>query len=387
MWNAISRLTMASHIVARLSLMTVDTTPERAAHKEPPPKPVVGWAVVGACFLALEAWIFSNWIGSGDADRTPSSPDVSTATEVAVRCVEVVGVLGALVMAYFCLYRPWKRDGRISLDGWLIIVFVFLAWQDPIQNYFQVHLTYNSAFYNLGSWTPHVPGWVSPNTQDIPMPLGWVAGYIWLGLGPAMLATIVMRKAKRRWPGLGRVGVVMCGLAFILLFEFTVEPLFLRTGLWAYPGAIQELTLFAGHTYQYPVYEGVLVALWWGAFACLRYFRDDKGQSWAERGLDRVGGRRRRRGAVRFLALLGICNVIFLATFSVPMMFISAHSDAWPAAFQEKPELTNGICGPGTSYACPDPALPMSTQDSVHFDPQGELIVPSGTRLPFPQDR
>ena len=366
------------------SASAAPTAPPTDWAGEPPPKPVVGWAVAGACFLAIEMWIISRWILAGDAYSPPSGPThVPSFTVVCVRCVEVVGLLGAVVIVYFCLYRPWKRTRRVSLDGWLIIVFVLLWWQDPLQNYFQIHVTYSSVFYSLGSWTPQVPGWVSPNTRNIAVPLAWGPAYIWLGLGPAMLANIVMRRAKQRWPGLSRLGVVFCGLAFLCLFEFTVEPAFLRTGVWAYPGAIRSFTLFAGKTYQFPVYEGLCMVIWWGSFACIRYFRDNNGQTWAERGLERLGASSRRKTAIRFLALLGIFNVAYLTTYTVPMALIAAHSDAWPRAIQQRSDLTDLVCGPGTNYACPNPALPAPQKNSAHFNPAGRLIVPKGRQLPF----
>jgi len=361
------------------------TTPALPSPVEPSPvKPVVGWAVVGSGFLALEIWIISHWILAGDAKRTPVGPSgVSGSTEVLARCVEVIGLLGAAVIIYSCLYRPWKRDRQISLDGWLIMVFVLLWWQDPLQNYFQVHLTYSSVFFNLGSWTPQVPGWVSPNTQNVAIPLAWGPAYIWLGLGPAMVATTVMRRAKRRWPQLSPLGAVMCGLGFLVAFEFTVEPAFLRSGLWAYPGAIEQFTLFPGRSYQFPVYEGLAMVGWWGSFACIRYFRNDKAQTWAERGLDRVAAPPGRKAAIRFLALLGIFNVAYLASYTAPMALIAAHSDAWPDEIQRRSDLTNLVCGPGTDYACPDPALPLPQRKSAHFNPHGALVVPDGTELPF----
>ena len=65
---------------------------------------------------------------------------------------------------------------------------------------------------------------------------------------------------------------------------------------------IKPLTLWYGHYYQFPIYEAVFSGLWWAALACLGYFLNDKGQTIAERGIDRVQVSTKRKAWIRWAA-------------------------------------------------------------------------------------
>ena len=52
------------------------------------------------------------------------------------------------------------------------------------------------------------------------------------------------------------------------------------------------------------------------------------------------------------------------------------HGGPWPADVQNRSYLTNGVCGPGTSYACASPSVPTPRRNSAHLDPAGELVGP-----------
>ena len=52
--------------------------------------------------------------------------------------------------------------------------------------------------------------------------------------------------------------------------------------MFIYPSTIPELTLFAGKPYQFPLYETVSWAGTYTALACVHYFRNDQGETWAD---------------------------------------------------------------------------------------------------------
>src|SRR3546814_8544078 len=58
-----------------------------------------------------------------------------------------------------------------------------------------------------------------------------------------------------------------------------------RFGLFAYPGAPYSLTLWAGKYYQFPIYENIFMNFNYLSIGMLRFYRDDKGESLAERGV------------------------------------------------------------------------------------------------------
>jgi hypothetical protein len=75
---------------------------------------------------------------------------------------------------------------------------------------------------------------------------------------------------------------------------------------------------------------------------------------------------------VRFLALVGACNVIFLVCYSLPNALLGLYASPWPKDVIDRSYFSY-LCGPGTDYACPGPGIPIPRPDSVHVDPDGRL--------------
>lgn len=347
-------------------------------------KPVNVWAAVGALVLALEVFIVVSWLTSGQAHRTPTGvTPVPQWMKIVGHTWEGVISAGCVTFVLWFLVRPWRRERRVTIDGMFVIVFLLMIWQDPIANYVQPLVTYNTVFVNWGSWSTHVPGWLSPNGNLFAEPLLWSAtGYVVVLYGGVLVGNAVMRRAKNRWPRLGNLGLITVCLSFFILLDFVMENAFMRLGFIAYPGAIRSLSAFAGHYYQFPIYESVFWGGTWGTLACARYFTNDLGQTVAERGIDRVRGSLLKREGLRLLAIMGLCNVIFMVGYNIPLNFFAIHGDSWPKDILKRSYLTDGLCGPSTSYACPGPDVPIDRPHSVHLGPAGQLVIPRGARLP-----
>jgi hypothetical protein len=339
-------------------------------------KPIKWWATAGACFLSLEIYVFASWIVSGHATPTPSGPEVAPGWMRAVAHTwEALGVFAMLGMIYVFLIRQRRREHRVTQDGMFIVVFLLLYWQDPLVNYSQNWATFNSELINLGSWGPQVPGWIAPRSHLFAEPIVWaLPTYLYAVFGIVLLANFVMRSAKARWPELGKAGLIGTCLAFTFTADFLAEIIFIRFGLYAYPGGISWMTLWHGHYYQLPLNEVVLMSVVFTGWACLRYFRNDKGQTFAERGADQLQLSARRGPVVRFLALSGAANVIMLGLFMIPMQWFALHASPWPQDILDRSYLTDNICGPRTTYHCPGPDVPINRPDSHHVGPNGELV-------------
>ena len=158
----------------------------------------------------------------------------------------------------------------------------------------------------------------------------------------------------------------------VLIIDMVVENVFMRTQFAAYPGVIHSLSVFAGKYYQFPLYEPFIIA----GFACgmtaIRWFRDDRGQSIAERGAQTLRIDGRGRTAVRFLAVTGLVHTWFLLAYFVPYNFFALKADTFPPM---PSFLRAGICGQGTDYACPSGSVPIPHGTSLH-------ITPDDPRLP-----
>jgi hypothetical protein len=275
--------------------------------------------------------------------------------------------------------KPIRRDGRMSLDGMMFLGLLTVYWQDPIQAWIQPTFMFNTNMFQFGSWSPFV-GVTMPNSQLYSEPflfegVGWAVAVL-----PFMIcANWVMRKAKARWPGLRPWGLVLICFGLMVLFDLAMEPAWLLMGICTYPGAIRSLTIFHGHYYQFPLYEAFLWGACWTALACVRYFRNDRGETIAERGIEQVRATPRQKGWLRFLAIAGLFNVLAGFVYYIPIGLVTGiWGDSWPKDIVERSYFTNQLCGPGTGYACPSLLNPVPRSGSGHVAPDGRYVPAEG---------
>jgi hypothetical protein len=357
--------------------------------------PVQAWAWVGGLILVLQLYVWGKWItGPYFVEVPPGPSDPPTWMKTVLTVWTGVIVAGWPVAVYHFLIKPWRRERRITTDGMLLGAFTFLFFQDPLLNYLNTWCTYNSWLWNRGSWVQDIPGWVSWGKPGAMMPEPLLMngfGYSYGVLICTMLGCWVMRRAKLRWPNLGVPGLLGVLIVFTFFFDIVMEGFFLMPmGLFTYPGAIKSLSLFPGTYHQYPMYQGLM----WGAvqagFCSLRFFTDDRGRTFAERGLERVRGGAVKKESMRFLAIFAAVSTFFFAFYNLPAQWLAMHAEAWPEDIQKRSYFTMGICGEGTGRLCPHPALPIDQgETSATIDPDGNVVFPEGVELPkiVPFDR
>jgi hypothetical protein len=358
-------------------------------------KPVQLWAWAGGLILAVQLFVWAKWITGPYFVRVPPGPsDPPTLMKTVLIIWTGVIMIGLPISLWHFIWKPWRRERRITTDGMLLVAMGFLFFQDPLLNYFNTWCTYNTWMWNRGSWVMDVPGWVSWNQPGAMMaePLLMNApGYSYGVLICTILGCWVMRRAKLRWPNIGVPGLLGVLIVFTFFFDIVMEGLFLMPmGLFTYPGAIQSLSLFPGTYHQYPVYEGLM----WGAvqagFCSLRFFTDDRGRTFVERGLERVEGGWAKKQWMRFLAIFAALSMFFFVFYTIPAQWLAMHADPWPTDIQKRSYFTMGICGEGTGRLCPNPALPIDQgTTSAYIDANGNVVLPPGVELPkiVPFDR
>jgi hypothetical protein len=353
-------------------------TPRRA-------RPVSWWAGLGLGFLALAAYLIISWLIRGEAHRVPSGPTpLPTAMQIALGIQQWGTFAGALALVYFKAIRPRMRTGSFTFDGLMVMSFALMWWSDPLYNYFTPGFSYNAWFVNLGSWVGGLPGWMSPNADQIPQPLIWLPGvYTCAFFAMVLIVNVIMRRTRQRFPEIGAVGLWLVAFFPMLVVGTLWEALFMVMGSHHYGSAIRGFALNAGHYYEFPIYQGITASLLYTTWGAMRFHRDDRGRSFAERGLDRLAVSERTEGWMRFFAISGAITGVFFVFYHIPNAIIALEGDAWPKDVLTRSYFTSGVCGAGTTVACPDPRVPFPRgNSSLRIAPGGTLVIPAGTTPP-----
>ena len=243
-------------------------------------KAVKWWGALGMIYVAVAVYCWVRWLTSGNLRPTPPGPDEFAGWKLAwLRFVEFGGCAGMAFATWHWLVKPWRRAGHITSDGILLIAFALCVFQNPFMNLTQLNWTMNSHHINFGSWLGYVPGNLNPRGTYYVEGLLTESAYVWGLFLPAVLGCTFLRWLQRRRPGTGNVGLWSAAFAFWFVFDFVIEPIFfVYTEVWAYPGVIKDLSLFADTKYQFPLYEPFFMAVLYTGATALRWFTDDRGR-------------------------------------------------------------------------------------------------------------
>ena len=344
------------------------------------------WAALGLIYMLVELYSFGHWILSGNAKTTPTggTPVPESMQNWAIFW-QVSLCLGSLWLFYAVVVKPWRREGHLTVAGMLWFASQTLWFQDAFLNWFKPVFAYNSILINWGSWNASVPGWISFNAEKSASPvILYIGMYPLVFCGAPLLLANLMKKAKSRWPQLGNVALIATMFVALGVFAVVAEGSWIQTGMYTYTGLWSPLTLWPDEAYKVPVlYIFVVDSMVFTGLACMMYFRDDKGLTFAEKGVDMLRGGAAGNTLLRQFAIIGASCVIFVLGYTIPVNYCALRGPAWSKSVLEKSYFTNGVCGDGTDYACPGGSIPTPLGGNViHLDPDGKLVVPNGVELP-----
>lgn len=331
---------------------------------------IVWWAWIGAFFIALQIYIFGSWVMSPHFTPTPPGSDVMPwYTPYLIHIIQFGAptiVLGGIAWTVWAT----RREGRVPTLSLIIFGWASAYWQDPLINYVRPAFSYNSHLFNYGSWCELVPGWLMPNGSKMPEPLLFGLGaYAFVIPATALIVALAMRTVKRLRPSTTNFQLIVVALITMFWCDLVVEAFLVYTQIYAYTGSVHEISLWAGTLHQFPLYESVLGGGTVAATGSLFYFRDDKGHTLVERGIENLSIKRGLT-TLRALAISGFVNVVLL-TYTILYIFVNLQLDPWPT---EVPSyLRNGLCGEGSTVACPHPLLPIPTVTSGPQRPVADL--------------
>lgn len=335
-----------------------------------PSKPVKLWAGIGTVSMAVILSSLARWINSPDFRATPHGPDRFTGWHAdAIQVIQIVLFASAAWLIWSYLVRPLIRERTLAFDGMLIIAGCFAGFFETFGSMFNVSLVYNTHLWNFGSWAQFIPGWRTPNAETLVMPILFVfAMYIWFVAGFVFLGCWILGRLQARYPTKSTMTLVTALFGICFALDFAFEFVILRTEIYAYAGIPHDLSLWHGKYYQYPVHSALLGATVLTGLSAFRYFRDDTGLTFAQRGVNDLAIPRQARRFVSTLAVIGFAHFWVVVGYFVPFnLFVALQADTAPAL---PSYMRDGMCGEGTDYACPSEYVPVPTGgDSLHVRP------------------
>ena len=325
-------------------------------------RPILWWAALGLAVVLFQIYLYAAWILSGDFTPAPVGPDpIPASTLFFVRAFEIGSTLTMFAVWYWA-WRACKRDGRLALEAILVIGWALTWWQDNLTWWARTNWFYNAYLVNYGNWTRHIPGWVNPVSHIQAEPIfftmfGYMGWFTWA----SMCAAWSMTWFKRRKPHLSTMQLIVIGWLTLCLFDLTAEGSFVRTGVYAIPIVVRKWSLWGGQTYQFPLYESLFFSTVWAAPGILFFFRDDKGHTIIDRGVDSIKSVRLRPW-LRILAMTGFINLCW-QPYNMVWTYITMTGDATPEGYPSY--MRAGQCGEGTRYECGGPDYSIPTQTST----------------------
>lgn len=350
-----------------------------------PLRPVHIWAVIGAGVVALNIYVFGRYFWNLPDNIAAGPSQLPWYMAWSIRAQEIFLPLVVLTAIVRFIVRPLARRMPLPWDGLMIGALLLAVWQNYLVNMTFMVSVYNSFAINRGSWYQYVPLY-QPDARGFAEAPLLTFGILGLWALSVIWVCFVMRQVQRRWPGLSNGKMMVVMFAFCSVFLMCAELIWLRTGTYIYPGAVDNwLTLFRGHYYQLPLYEVPLFGICTALFVGVRFWRNDRGESIAERGLSQIRVSQKRKTVLRFLALTGVFNVILFVTFNLPWALIAQrYHSSWPEDVQKRSYFVQQICGPKVGKACPGPGIPRESVDGTYMTEDGGLSHPPDWIAPVP---
>ncbi|MFA5938922.1 MAG: spirocyclase AveC family protein [Sinimarinibacterium sp.] len=344
--------------------------------------PIKWFAVLGASWLAFQLYVWGSWILSPDFALVQAPPG-DEERRFWIKSFELCSIGIAIWCLYHYTFKPLIRDRRLTTDGLIIGVMPWLCFQDPFGLYAAPWWNYSAHFTSFGNWMNQVPGAIAPNAHFIPEPIFAVSTFYVYLLGiPLLVILAAMRAWKRRYPTSSPMTIFMVGIGAGFIYDVIIEGLGCQVGIWAFTGAIREYSIFGGSWNQYPLYEMVFWGGMSGLLANVMYWTNDKGQTFAERGVEKVKTSPAGKGLLRYLAILGVFQSILFVTYSMPIQFFAMNGDGVP---ENTPAHLRTGCGEGSAYACIEPGMPINRVGQRLDGQPGMVVSPDMTLIESPR--
>lgn len=303
------------------------TGPRRETTAEPARSGAVTvWAAIALVWLVIAVQALLRWVASDDFAPAPLiGPDrMPTWNLVALRVFEGISMALLVFLVWFCVIKPWRRTGALSLDGKFVLGGMAAFVADAFLNCYTYLFAWNAHNVNLGVWTAYLPFHNPAASSRYAESLLWGPPmYVYFCAGVAIVGCPAYFALRSHWPRLSNVSLLAIVFVGEFVFDFAVENAAIRlTHGYAYAQTYGPLTLWAGGQFQFPLYESFLVAALGLLYTWMRIqaVSSDDGLSPVERGFDRW--RPALQSKVRTLAVIGFCCAATILIYHLPFNWL-----------------------------------------------------------------
>jgi hypothetical protein len=293
-------------------------------------------AAVGVLVVGYALWTWGSWLADGPSQIT-ASRDPGSASRWVARGYEAIIVLVALVVTVR-IVRECRRERRVVFDAVMVVAGFFTLFWDPMVNWMQPNFMYSSQWLNLNTWVANAPGVVNPTANLMPQPVFIMLIYPFGLLAFAMILNHGMRFVRRRFPRVSNFELLAFTYVYGWVLGFCLEAPVFVFHLWGLPGAPARFSLF-GNDHRFAWAEYLTTAIVFSTIAAVRFFRNDKGQTIGERGLDNYSPAARTAVSVFATIAVFAMSMWVLLLVQIPA---GLHSSPYPHGYPA--HLINGLC-------------------------------------------
>ena len=374
--------------------------PVRVAAAEVPamPKivPIKYWAFAGGLVTAFMAYVLISWI-TGPYFETvePGPTPLPTWMKVSLIAWQVILPSVWLFMFYRYVVKPWRAERRIGVDGLILLAATTIVFQDGITNWSAQWITYNTYLVNWGSWYNDLPGWMAfgePGAMvpEPPLFIPFAHGFAWLAF--AMIGKKMIDVIRTRRPDVGYPALLIATFCLTFVLDVILEGvIWMPFGIYTYVGGHWPL-LWPDAYHVFPAQQAITIGMWSTLVVFIYTFRNDKGQTVVERGVDQIRGGPAKKAGLSILAMIAIFQFGFTCLYTVPnLAFWSSKPVEWPDDAKNRSYLVDNLCGAANGLACPGPQTPLnrgSARDQTGARLKagavtgGDVIIPGGAQIP-----
>lgn len=287
------------------------------------------WASFGVLWLVYIVVGLTYWVlASDEFGPAPAGSDHLSDTHlVLIRGFEVLSILVCLGFIWRYLIKPWRETGRLTPDGMIVIGTTCAYFIDPVVNLFEYTFAWNAHALNVGSWGSVFP--LVESSQRFGEGLAWaLPQYVYFGLGGALFGCYLFERLQARRPNITKAQCFAIYLAIFFVFDTILEYACIRFELYSYARCWAPLTLDDGSQYQWPLYEGLISGVYSAGFLYVRWSWKEKGTSFVDAGIDRLGLSGRSRTTVLLLAVVGFSAVWAFVAWFAPWSWQSTSANA-----------------------------------------------------------